>query len=124
MDSTLLKANASIDSLVSRDLYRQACEKTKDYLDQVWAQDTESEHDQIVDKPVGPRRGDKKISANEMRVSKTDPSSSSTVSRSTPGAPPSFCTRLSAAVMLSLLSTLSNRSPPSCFAGRWLGPRR
>jgi predicted ATPase len=36
LDATLIRANASLDSLVSRELYRQLDQTPKEYLNRVW----------------------------------------------------------------------------------------
>ncbi|MGE5542567.1 MAG: hypothetical protein ACM3WT_05990, partial [Bacillota bacterium] len=80
LDSTLLKANASLDSMVSRTLY-STLRKPGEYLDEVWEANPGSDGDDDGggddDGENGrTRNAGRKITANEMRVSKTDPGSS------------------------------------------------
>lgn len=72
MDATLLKVNASLDSLVSKSLYCQLAKEPSEYLDDVWSSD---ETDNDDDDPAGQRRrsDQKKLTVNELKVSKTDP---------------------------------------------------
>lgn len=58
VDSTLLKANASLDSLVSKSLYLELPD-AKEYVDRLFSED-DIDH----------------LKANERRISKTDPDSS------------------------------------------------
>jgi transposase len=74
MDATLLKANASLDSLVSRSLYCQLAKEPSAYLDDVWSindNDTDSDGDHPPE--PGSRPDSKKQTANELRISRTDP---------------------------------------------------
>ena len=67
MDSTLLQANASLDSLVSRSLYEQLERRACHYVDDLWMQNAEDEPDDDCKPPAN------KLTANQLKVSKTDP---------------------------------------------------
>ena len=67
MDSTLLQANASLDSLASRALYEQLEKRAGDCVDDLWVQNAEDEPGDDSESPAN------KLTANQRRVSKTDP---------------------------------------------------
>ncbi len=74
MDATLLKANASLDSLVSKSLYCQLAKEPSAYLDDVWSSndnDTDDGDDHSCGSDLGPRP--KKQTVNRQWISKTDP---------------------------------------------------
>jgi hypothetical protein len=85
LDATLIKANASLDSLGSRSLHAQL-PTAEDYLSQVWAENpVEVEEPRDPEEPTVPTGGGKPVSrlkANQRQVSSTDPDSS-LVSRDT-----------------------------------------
>ena len=76
LDATLVRANASLDSLVSRPLYRQLVD-ANEYVDQLWAENP-SQEDAESEPPRTPRSSGgglkpEKQAANARRVSRTDP---------------------------------------------------
>jgi hypothetical protein len=79
LDATLIRANASLDSLGSRSLHAQL-PAAEDYLSQVWAENpVEVEGARDPEEPIAPNGDDKPITrlkSNERRVSATDPDSS------------------------------------------------
>jgi transposase len=79
LDATLLKANASLDSLTERRSYREL-QTPEQYLDRVWAEnETPEDPEDGEDSPLPPsgqkeskkRKG--KMKTNERLVSRTDP---------------------------------------------------
>jgi len=76
LDATLVRANASLDSLVSRPLYRQLLD-SDEYVGRLWAEnplqaDVGSEPGQTPGSSGGGLQPGKQA-ANERRVSRTDP---------------------------------------------------
>ena len=67
MDATLLQANASLDPLASRALYEQLEKRAGDYVYDLWVKDAEAEPDDDSEPPAN------KLTANQLRVGKTDP---------------------------------------------------
>lgn len=89
VDATLVKANASLDSLVSRSLYQQLPGSPEEFVDRLWQENAEGEAaaENTGDNAEGetgdrggreeskPERAEKlpKSKVNEERVSRTDP---------------------------------------------------
>ncbi len=74
LDATLVRADASLDSLVSRPLYGQLPDVDA-YLDKVWTENATPADDESDDgdSPPPSAGGTSKMAANERRVSRTDP---------------------------------------------------
>lgn len=79
LDATLLKANASLDSIIERRPY-QELQTPEQYLDCVWAENKASKNPEDGgDNPSSPsgrnesRKGKSKAKTNERLVSRTDP---------------------------------------------------
>lgn len=71
LDATLVKANASLDSLVSRPLFQQLSDPA-DYVARLWAENPVSDEDP-PDGTTPKEAKANKLAANERRVSRTDP---------------------------------------------------
>ncbi len=87
IDATLLKANASLDSLVEREVYHQLKTTPEEYLDRVWKEnplegpeDLDRSNSSGSDEPPGGEAGNKpsgrSVRTNERWVSRTDPDAS------------------------------------------------
>jgi hypothetical protein len=76
LDATLVRANASLDSLVSRPLYQQLVD-ADEYVDRLWTENpsTEGSKSEPPQPPGSQSSGAKprRLAANERRVSRTDP---------------------------------------------------
>lgn len=75
MDATLVRANASLDSLASRRLVQQLPGQPEDWVKRIWSENDDvasaDESNQVgTDRPVEPPVG--KLKTNERRVSRTD----------------------------------------------------
>jgi len=88
IDATLLKANASLDSLVEREVYHQLKTTPEEYLDRVWEEnplespkDLDESNSSGSDEPPPREEARKKpsgrsVRTNERWVSRTDPDAS------------------------------------------------
>ena len=75
LDATLVRANASLDSLVSRPLYQQLVDADK-YVDRLWTDNPSEGSKGEPPQPLGSQSTGAKprtLAPNERRVSRTDP---------------------------------------------------